>query len=310
MAYDLTELNYKTVSDPKGLVEEGDAAYYSRVSEAAERILAHHMESPIVLLSGPSGSGKTTTARKISEELERRGLGTHYVSMDDYFLTPDPLTFPRTAEGDYDLESPLCMDMELLNTHFSALSRGEAIDVPRFDFPTQMRLAEPSKRIALKSDEVVVFEGIHALNPLITTVHPEAFKLYISAHSDVTFQGQVVFYRTWFRLVRRAVRDYNFRATPAALTMQRWANVCRGEELYISPYRANADLRFDSSLCYELPAFNSIATQLFSEVPQGIARFDELRQVLPALQLFGHIDHDLIPKDSLIREFLGGGIYD
>ena len=307
MSYDLSELNFKTVSDPRGLIEEGDAAYAANVERAAEQIVGNCARSPIVLLSGPSGSGKTTTAMKISEALERRGIRSHYVGMDDYFNTISPETTPRTPEGDYDLESPLCLDMELMNEHFTLLSRGERIYVPKYEFTRRMRAVEPSKTLKLGRDEIVIFEGIHALNDMITEKHPEAFKLYISARSDVSFQGRVVFKRTWFRLVRRMVRDYNFRGSSAAETMSMWANVRRGEKKYISPYKDKADFQFDSSLPYELPVFNHTATGLFQTVPEGIERFDELRAVLPALQLFGDIDEALVPKDSLIREFIGGG---
>lgn len=227
MAYELKDINFKTVADPRGFVEEGEAQYLAKVEKAADMILKNKKNSPIVLLSGPSGSGKTTTAMKISEALERRGVGTHYVGMDDYFNTIDPATVPRTPEGDMDLESPLCLDMALLNKHFDQLARGERIYVPKYEFSRQMRVLEPQKSIKLRKDEVAVFEGIHALNDMITQRHPDAFKLYISARSDVTFEGKVVFKRTWFRLVRRMVRDHNFRGADPARTMSMWANVRR-----------------------------------------------------------------------------------
>ena len=126
MAIQLSDINLRTVSDPKGLIEEEDARYHARVDAAAEKIIENKNNSPIVLLSGPSGSGKTTTAMKVAEALNRRGVGTHYVAMDDYFNTVSPETTPRTPEGDYDLESPLCLDMELLNRHFEQLARGGA----------------------------------------------------------------------------------------------------------------------------------------------------------------------------------------
>ena len=309
MAYQLNDINYRTVADPRGMIEEADANYAGLVKQAAEKIAENKKNSPIVLLSGPSGSGKTTTAMKIAEALEEKGIGSHYVAMDDYFNTVDPATTPRTPEGDYDLESPLCLDMELLNEHFTMLSQGKRIYVPKYEFSRRMRIQEPSKSIKLKKDEIVIFEGIHALNDMITDRHPEAFKLYISAHSDVVFGGRTVFKRTWFRLVRRTVRDYNFRGSSPDETMGMWANVRRGEKLYISRFKEKADFQFDTTLAYELPVFNSTATKLFQQVPEGIERFDELRSVLPALQLFGHIDEDLVADDSLIREFIGGGMY-
>ena len=310
MAYDLSELNFKTVADPVGFILEADEEYRKKVEKAAELILENKKRSPIVLLSGPSGSGKTTTSMKIAEALEKHGVRSHYVALDDYFSTVDPATVPRTPEGDYDLESPLCLDMDLLNRHFDQLERGERIFVPKYEFSRQMRIQEPSKSIKLKKDEIVIFEGIHALNDLVTGRHPEAFKLYISARSDVKFGGKIVFKRTWFRLVRRTVRDYLFRGTDPAGTMAMWANVRRGEKNNISPFKDRADYQFDSSLPYELPVFNPTATKLFSSVPEGIERFDELRAVLPALQLFGVIDESMVPPDSLIREFIGGGIYE
>ena len=310
MAYQLSDINFKTVADPCALIEEGDVRYRAGIDEAADRIVENYKISPIVLLSGPSGSGKTTTAMKLSEALEKRGIRSHYVGMDDYFKTISPETTPRTPEGEYDLESPLCLDMELMNEHFTMLSRGERIYVPKYEFSRKMRAFEPSKSIKLGHDEIVIFEGIHALNDMITEKHPEAFKLYISARSDVVFEGRVVFKSTWFRLVRRMVRDYNFRGSAPAETMAMWANVRRGEKTYISPFKNKANFQFDSSLPYELPVFNHTATELFKTVPEGIERFDELRSVLPALQLFGDIDEALVPKDSLIREFIGGGSYE
>lgn len=309
MAYQLSDINFRTVSDPAAFIAESDEAYRQKVMRAADMITANRKNSPIVLLSGPSGSGKTTTSMKIAEELNRRGIGTHYVAMDDYFKTIDENT-PRTPDGQLDLESPLCMDMELLNRHFDMLSRGERVFIPKYEFSRRMRVQEPSKSIKLKSDEIVIFEGIHALNSMITDVHPEAFKLYISARSDVEFEGRIVFKRTWFRLVRRMVRDYNFRGSDAAETMSMWANVRRGEKLYISPFKDKADFQFDTSTPYEPAVFNRTATELFKSVPEGIERFEELRAVLPALQLFGEIDESLVAPDALIREFIGGGIYE
>ena len=310
MAYQLEDINFRTVADPKGFVEESDAEYQKKVAHAADLISENWKKSPIVLLSGPSGSGKTTTAMKIAGELNKRGIGTHYVSMDNYFKTIDPATAPRTPEGEIDLESPLCLDMELLNRHFDMLAKGERIFVPKYEFSRKMRIQDPSASIKLGSDEIVIFEGIHALNDMITGKHREAFKLYISARSNVEFNGQVVFKGTWFRLVRRMVRDHLFRGSDPAETMSMWANVRRGEKLNISPFKDKADFQFDSSLPYEPAVFNTIATELFSTVPEGIERYEELRSVLPAIQLFGHISEELVAPDSLIREFIGGGIYE
>lgn len=309
MAYSLSEINLKTVSSPKEMIEEADNEYQEKVNTAAKKIAENHSKSPIVLLSGPSGSGKTTTSMKIAEALNKLGIGTHYVGMDDYFISVDPETVPRTPDGEMDLESPLCLDMELLNRHFDQLAAGKRIYVPKYEFSRKMRIQEPSKSIKLGKDEVVIFEGIHALNDMVTDRHPDAFKLYISARSDVTFNGKVVFKHTWFRLVRRTVRDYLFRGSDSATTLSMWANVRRGEKLYISPYKDKANYQFDTSFSYELPVMNHVATELFKNIPEGIERFEELQNVLPALQLFGDIDESLVAEDAMIREFIGGGIY-
>lgn len=309
MAYELNDINLRTVADPKEFCEECEAEYNEKVNKTVEKIVDHLRESPIVLLSGPSGSGKTTTARKICETLNARGIGTHYVSMDDYFKTVGDDT-PRTPEGDYDLESPLCLDMELLNEHFTKLSQGKRVYVPKYEFSRRMRVSEPSKSIKLGKDEVCIFEGIHALNDAITGIHSEAFRLYISARSNVRFNDSIVFKSTWFRLVRRTVRDYNFRGTAAGETMKMWANVRRGEKLYVSPFKNSAHCQFDTSMPCELAVMNGTATELFRTVPEGIERYEELRSVLPALQLFGRIDEKDVPEDSLLREFIGYREYD
>ena len=308
MAYDLSEINMKTVSDPKGFCEECEARYQEQVEAAAEKILGNVKKSPIVLMAGPSGSAKTTSAIKLSEALNRRGVGTHYVSMDDYFKTVGENT-PRTPDGAYDLESPQCLDMVLLNSHFEKLEHGERIFVPKYEFSRQVRVSEPSKSIRLKKDEICIFEGIHALNDDISVRHPDAFKMHISASSEVLFKNETVFKSTWFRLVRRTVRDYNCRGADPAETMAMWANVRRGERLYITPYKKRAHFQLDSSFACELAVMNETATKLFQTVPEGIERYDELRSVLPALQLFGVIDESDVPEDSMLREFIGGGIY-
>ena len=310
MAFSLKEINYRTVADPSGFMAECDARYAAKIRGAADMIAENLRQSPIVLLSGPSGSGKTTTALKIEEELERRGVLSHTISLDNYFKTLNPKTVPRTADGSIDFESPKCLDMDLLNAHFSKLSKGETIVVPHFEFARQMRNDQMGTPLRLGKNEVAIFEGIHALNDDITAKHPEAFKLYISARSNVEFEGSVVFKGTWMRLVRRTVRDRLFRAYDPDKTIAMWANVRRGEKLYISPFKNKANLMLDTAHEYELPVMNHIATELFSSIPEGIERYEELRSVLPALQLFGHIDNDLVAPDSLVREFIGGGIYE
>jgi len=310
MAYSLNEINARAKADPKGFVEECDAAYKAQIEAAATKILEHMKTSPIVLLSGPSGSGKTTTAMKIEEELERRGIRSHSIGMDNYFKTINLETAPRTPEGDLDLESPKCLDMELMNEHFTQLSRGERIFVPKYEFSRQMRILEPSKSLRLKKDEIAIFEGIHALNNEITGVHPEAFKLYISARSNIENGGELVFKGTWMRLMRRTVRDYLFRGANAEYTLSMWANVRRGEKANISPFKERADIMFDSSFAYEVPVLKRHAAAQFKTVPQGAERYEEIQSILPALERFEEIDDKHLAPDSLLREFIGGGIYE
>lgn len=309
MAYQLQEINRRIQSDVEEFLAECDRSYADRVSLAADKILGSLERSPIVLLSGPSGSGKTTTAMKIAEELRRRGVESHAVAMDNYFKTMNRKTAPRTPEGDIDYESPLCMDMELLDRHFTALSRGEEVVIPKFEFARQMRNDSLGTPLRLDKNEIAIFEGIHALNDDIAGRHPEATKLYISARSNVNEGAVLRFKGTWMRLTRRAVRDYNFRGTGVAETLEMWANVRRGEKLYISPFKNRADIIFDSSLPYEVSVMRNYALPILQSVPEDNARHDELLELIQAFQYFEPIDPALVPRDSLIREFIGGGSY-
>ena len=311
MAYLLREINERCRKDAPAFIAECDKIYADRLELAADRIMENMHRSPIVLMFGPSGSGKTTTAMKICEVLEKRGVGTHSISLDNYFRDVSPETTPRTPEGNYDLESPKCLNMELLNEHFTALSNGERVFVPKFDFVHQKSYRRYGSVLQLRENEVAVFEGIHALNDAITDVHPEAFKLYISARSNVIDDDEkLIFKGTWMRLMRRTVRDYLFRGTHAQETLAHWANIRRGEKLYISPFKDKADLQFDSSFAYEVPVLNNTVTELFESMPADTPRYDELHSILPAFELFEDVYPELLAPDSLLREFIGGGIYE
>ena len=282
-----------------------DAEYQKKVEQAADLICKNMKLSPVVLLSGPSGSGKTTTAHKITAELQRRGVGTHTISMDDYFVRRDPKTAPRTPEGEIDYESPEMMDLQLLSQHFAQLTRGEEILVPHFEFARQMRNDSKAVPLKLGKDEVAIFEGIHALNTKLTAGHPNATRLYISARSNV-MDGEVLRFKgTWMRLTRRAVRDFNFRGTDIVGTLDMWANVRRGEKLYISPYKHTAHMLFDSSLPYEVSVMACYARPLMAAVPQENQRRHELLELVRAFDWFETIEPGLVPKDSLLHEFIG-----
>ena len=312
MAYQLEEINRRLKEDPAGFVAECDGVYQKRLETAADRILERMKVSPIVLLSGPSGSGKTTTALKLEQELERRGVQTHTISMDNYFKTLNRRTAPRNAEGDIDYESPKLLDMDLLDETFTKLSRGEWVIVPKFEFARQMRNDSRGTPLKLGKNEIAIFEGIHALNDDISGRHPEATTLYISARSNILEGEMLRFKGTWMRISRRAVRDYNFRGTDLVETLSMWYNVRRGEKAYISPFKGRANVIIDSSLRYEVPVFANYADPLraaVERVPADNERRAELESMVDAFHYFQPLDPALVPADSLIREFIGGGSY-
>ena len=312
MAYQLQEINRRIQTDVQEFLAECDDNYAQRVSLAADKILTNLEHSPIVLLSGPSGSGKTTTAMKIAEELQRRGVNTHAVAMDNYFHTINPRTAPRTPEGDIDYESPLCLDMELLDRHFTALSKGEEIWIPKYEFARHMRNDSRATPLKLGKNEIVVFEGIHALNDDIAGRHPEATGMYISARSNILEGEALRFKGTWMRITRRAVRDYNFRGTDLLETLLMWYNVRRGEKTYISPFKSRAHVIIDSSLRYEVPVFAHYAGALraaVEQVPEDNPRCREFHDLVDSFRYFEPVDPALVAPDSLIREFIGGGGY-
>ena len=195
----------------------------------------------------------------------------------------------------------------------AALDRGERILIPKFEFARQMRSDIKSQPLQLGRDEIAIFEGIHALNDIISGRNPQAAKVYISARSDILGEsGEAVFKRTWLRLERRAVRDGKFRAWKADVTVRMWANVRRGEKLYISPFKDNATIVFDSSLPYEVNVIRAFAQPLFDHlrVSPDMERYEEVRQLAEAYPRFEILDESYVAPDSLIREFIGGGIYD
>ena len=308
MPYSLTEVNEAIRRDPKGFAEECDAAYAKKVETAAKKISEHQNESRIILLSGPSGSGKTTTALKIEEQLKKMGVETHTVSMDNYFNTVDPETAPRNREGDIDYESPFCLDVDLLNRHFAMLDRGETIHVPKYEFARQMRSDILSQPLHLGRDQLAIFEGIHALNDIIVGKNPNAFKLYIAARSNlVDDDGNVVFQHAWLRLCRRIVRDFQFRGSDAAFTLKMWANVRRGEKLYISPYKENAHIKFDSSLAFDFAVIKPFVVPLLEAIPAG--KYAVVDDMLKGFEKIEAMDEKYVAPESLAREFIGGSTY-
>ena len=312
MPYQLSEINDKIRRDPAAFLAECDAHYQERIHTAVDTILERMKVSPIALLSGPSGSGKTTTAMKLEQELERRGVNSHTISLDNYFKTLNRKTAPRTPEGDIDYESPVLLDLDLLDDTFSKLSRGEWVVVPKYEFARQMRNDSRGTFLKLDKNEIAIFEGIHALNDDIFGRHPEATGLYISARSNVVEGEELRFKGTWMRISRRAVRDYNFRGTDLLETLLMWYNVRRGEKKYISPFKNRANVIIDSSLPYEASVFANYAaalSQAVDQIPADNPRYGEFHDLVDAFRYFEPVDLDLVPPESLIREFIGGGTY-
>lgn len=309
MPYSLTRLNEAVRSDPAAFARECDAAFAKKVENAAKKIADHRGESHVVLLSGPSGSGKTTTALKIEEQLNKMGIETHTISMDNYFKTLDPETAPRNRDGAIDFESPFFLDVDLLNRHFAMLDRGETIHVPKYEFARQMRSDIMSQPLRLGPDDLAIFEGIHALNDIIVGKNPHAFKLYIAARSNlVDDDGNLVFQHAWLRLCRRIVRDYQFRGSDASFTLKLWDNVRRGEKLYISPYKENAHIMFDSSLAFEFAVLKPVVVPLLEALPAG--KYAVVDDMLRGFEKIEAMDEKYVAPESLAREFLGGSTYD
>lgn len=310
MTLDIREINRRIKADPAEFIGECEESYKKSIDNAAKKIADKIDESFVVLISGPSGSGKTTTSLKLERRLEELGIGTHAIALDDYFLTVDPKTAPRTEDGKLDYESPACLDMELLSSHIEDMVEGREILVPKFDFANQKRseIATPLKR---KKNEVVIFEGIHALNDDITSATgSHGIKLYISARSNFTLDGENFYKGTWTRLTRRIVRDDLFRGADANFTLGIWDGIRRGEKLYISPFKEKADITVNSTHCYELTVLKKHFLECVTAVPEGIARYDEVCRLLENIHMFEDLDDKYVPKDSLLREFIGGGSFE
>lgn len=306
--YDFFEVNRRAKLEPEEFVDQCEQDFTKRVCRAAEIIASRVDARPIVLLSGPSGSGKTTTAKLLQHYLSEMRVKTHVVSMDNYYRTVTPETTVCDENGTPDYESPECLDLTLLNRHFDALAAGQSIDVPKFDFPHQRRSPTPKMRLQLNERELVIFEGIHALNPIFHDAQAHhAQTLYVSARSNVMRDDKLYFKGTWMRLTRRLIRDAKFRGADAAFTMSLWEGVRRGEKKYISPYKDNADIKIDSSFAYEVCALKPFALSFFESVAPNIGRSAELSTVAPIFKQFCEIDDALLPHDSLLREFVGGG---
>jgi uridine kinase len=302
--FEFDVIEEKIATDPRGFLAECDHLLNGRMIRAAAKIASGVKERHVVLLAGPSGSGKTTSANKLAEELRLIGVGAHVISMDDYFLTLNPETHPRNHKGEIDYESPECLDIPLLNAHFTALNVGGEVALPHFDFVNQRR-ADRTAPLRLKKDEVAIFEGIHALNPRLLGTGGDKWRVYASARANVRDGHALMYKGTWLRLTRRLIRDAKFRGWSGETTMRVWANVRRGEKKHISPYKDSADIKIDTALGYEISVLRDYALPILQNVPNDAERADEMRQIAPLLERFPSIPSSLVSKKALCREFIG-----
>lgn len=304
--YTLKYINYRAECDAEAFVNDCEEQYHRQLHLVADQIAANCKRKPVVLLNGPSSSGKTTTNDRLGRILELAGIHAHMISMDDYYRTSGTYDIPFDKEnGVSDLESPECMDLDLLRDHLTRLVAGEEIMVPRFDFET--RTSHRNERaVQLHKDEIVMIEGIHAFNPVIMgDLEKHATSVYLSVASVLLTDRNVRIEPHMLRFLRRAMRDSLFRSSPVEYTLKQWNSVRRGERLYISPYRGQADLTVDTYLPYE----TNILMQYLSEKLQGEECMLEQADLAPLsaiLDKVSPIDYKpYMPEDSVLHEFIG-----
>lgn len=305
----------KTVADLNKAVRLGYATDIINVTEALQerRIakVADEIEdcgSKLVLLAGPSSSGKTTTCKRLAVQLGACGLRPRMISMDNYFVNRDQT--PRDENGEYDFECLGALDVPFFNEQLSALLSGQEVELPRFDFQTGTRQSG-GERMKLQEGDVLIIEGIHALNPDLTPVIPDSLKyrLYVSALTTIQLDEERRISTSDNRLLRRIIRDHKFRGYSASDTIHRWPSVRAGEEKWIFPFQENADRMINSALLYELAVLRNYVMPLLEEVPTDSAEYDEALRLRQLVGFFEPISTKQIPPVSLLREFLGGSSF-
>lgn len=309
-------IGIRTVGDFNAAVSAGYATDIINISEALqEKKIAQIAEEiarrkgvKLVLLAGPSSSGKTTTCKRLSIQLAVNGLKPLQVSLDDYFV--DREKSPKDEHGEYDFESIYALNLDLLNEQFNALFRGEEVELPRYDFPTGKSMMS-GKKLRLRENEILVVEGIHALNPELTKHIPDnqIFRVYASALTTILLDNHNYIPTTDNRLLRRIIRDYKYRGVSAQDTIRRWPSVRAGENKWIFPYQENADAMFNSAMLYELAAIKMQAEPLLQQVPENCEEYSEAYRLLKFLKYIKGIPYDNLPPTSLLREFLGGSSF-
>lgn len=309
-------LEMSTVGDFNDAVKNGHSTDLINVSEALQEkkisqiadMIAARKGVRVVLISGPSSSGKTTFCKRLSIQLLTCGIKPVQISLDDYFVNRE-LT-PKDDKGDYDYESLYALNIPLLNEQLNALFAGEEVELPRYNFQSG-RSEKSGRRLKLLPDNVLVVEGIHALNPELTALIPEEqkFRVYASALTTILLDTHNYIPTTDNRLLRRIIRDYKYRGVSAAETIRRWPSVRAGENKWIFPYQENADVMFNSALLFELAVIKSQAEPLLELVPENMEEHAEAYRLLKFLKYIAPIPNRQLPPTSLLREFLGGSSF-
>lgn len=309
-------LGLRTIGDLNDVISKGYSSQLIMVSEALQekkiaRIadeIAQRKGIKLVLIAGPSSSGKTTTCKRLSVQLAVNGIKPIGISLDDYFLDRDKT--PLDEKGDYDFENLHALNLPLLNEQLTALFKGEEIELPRYDFPTGTS-QKSGKKLHLSENEILVVEGIHALNPELTSQIPneQIFRVYASALTTVLLDSHNYIPTTDNRLLRRIIRDHKYRAVSAQETIRRWPSVRAGENKWIFPFQENADAMFNTAMLFELAVIKSQAEPLLEQVPENCPEHAEAYRLLKFLRYIKAIPETQIPPTSLLREFLGGSSF-
>ena len=310
-------IGLRTIGDLNDAIGQGKSATLIQISEALQekkiaRIadeIAQRKGIKLVLLAGPSSSGKTTTCKRLSVQLAVNGIKPIEISLDDYFV--DRVKTPRDESGDYDFEHLHALNLPLFNEQLSALFRGEEVELPRYDFPTGTS-QRSGRCLRLGENEILVVEGIHALNPELTAQIPDEqkFRVYASALTTILLDDHNYIPTTDNRLLRRIIRDHKYRAVSAQETIRRWPSVRKGENRWIFPYQENADAMFNTAMLFELAVIKSQAEPLLEQVPENCEAYAEAYRLLKFLHYIKPIPADQIPPTSLLREFLGGSSFE
>ena len=305
MISSILDINRRLAENPAAFIAEAEAAYDRQLTAIADHIAAHSEQCPVILLSGPSGSGKTTTALMLEHKLDRQGLECHTLSQDNYFRTQTPEDMALLAQGKFDLEAPERVDEELLNAQLRDIIDGKPVRLTEFDFPAHKQVVT-DKVLTRKAGEVVILEGIHALNPAVVTLPEEqTVRLYVSVRTRVEGPHGQVLHPKYIRLLRRMIRDVEHRGRPAEGTLGMFHSVNRGEDNFIMPYKHRSTFDVDTFFGYEL---NLYRRYLMEELTK-LAEHPEIREVLPIIEAAAPLEADLVPDTALVREFIGGSVY-